>query len=273
MGLIAAWGIKESVTFAAALTVLEVLGLLAIVAAGFRANPQLLTEIPDVFPSLNDGAALSGVFSASLIAFFAFIGFDDVVNLVEETVNPARVMSWAIGITLGIVTVLYFLVSLVAIDALPLDELAGSSAPIGLLFERLTGWPPLAITLIAIFATMNGVVIQIIMASRVTYGLARGRSLPAVLGRVNRVTRTPLLATALITIVSVFLALFVPLDRLAEWTTQVILSVFVLVNLALFRIKLRREPAPAGIFTVPIAVPVLGAVSCIFLVVGSLIIF
>ncbi len=273
MGLIAAWGIKESVTFAAALTVLEVLGLLAIVAAGFRANPQLLTEIPDVFPSLNDGAALSGVFSASLIAFFAFIGFDDVVNLVEETVNPARVMSWAIGITLGIVTILYFLVSLVAIDALPLDELAGSSAPIGLLFERLTGWPPLAITLIAIFATMNGVVIQIIMASRVTYGLARGRSLPAVLGRVNRVTRTPLLATALITIVSVFLALFVPLDRLAEWTTQVILSVFVLVNLALFRIKLRREPAPAGIFTVPIAVPVLGAVSCIFLVVGSLIIF
>lgn len=273
MGLIAAWGIKESVTFAAALTVLEVLGLLAIVAAGFRANPQLLSEIPDAFPSLSDGAALSGIFSASLIAFFAFIGFDDVVNIVEETVNPARVMPWAIGITLCIVTVLYFLVSLVAIDALPLDELARSSAPVGLLFERLTGWPPLTITLVAIFATMNGVVIQIIMASRVTYGLARGQSLPAVLGRVNPVTRTPLLATALITVVSLFLALFVPLNQLAEWTTQVILSVFVLVNLALLRIKLRREPAPAGVFTVPVAVPALGAVSCFFLVVGSVLIF
>ncbi len=273
MGLMAAWGIRESVTFAAALTVLEILGLLAIIAAGFRANPQLLSELPKAFPPLSDGVALSGIFSASLIAFFAFIGFDDVVNIVEETVNPARIMPWAIGITLGIVTVLYFLVSLVAIDALPLDELAGSSAPIGLLFERLTGWPPLAITLVAIFATMNGVVIQIVMASRVTYGLARGKSLPPALGRVNPVTRTPLLATALITVVSLFLALFVPLGQLAEWTTQVILSVFVLVNLALLRIKLRREPAPEGIFTVPIAVPVLGAVSCFFLVLGSLLMF
>lgn len=273
MGLIAAWGIRESVTFAAALTVLEVLGLLAIIAAGFRSNPQLLSEIPDAFPPLGEGAALSGIFSASLIAFFAFIGFDDVVNIVEETVNPARIMPWAIGITLGAVTVLYFLVSLVAVDALPLEELAGSPAPIGLLFERLTGWPPLAIALIAIFATMNGVVIQVIMASRVTYGLARGRNLPAVLGRVHPVTRTPLLATGLITMVSLFLALFVPLGQLAEWTTQVILSMFVLVNLALLRIKLRHEPAPAGIFTVPVAVPALGAVSCLFLVVGSVLVF
>lgn len=273
MGLIAAWGIKESVTFAAILTVLEVLGLLAIIAAGFRSNPQLLSELPDVFPSLGDGAALSGIFSASLIAFFAFIGFDDVVNIVEETVDPARVMPWAIGITLCIVTVLYFLVSLVAIDALPLEELAASTAPIGLLFERLTGWPPLAITMIAIFATMNGVVIQIIMASRVTYGLARGRSLPEFLGRVNSVTRTPLLATAIITVTSLFLALFVPLDQLAEWTTQVILSVFVLVNLALLRLKLRHEPAPDGIFIVPVAIPALGAISCFFLVVGSVVMF
>lgn len=273
MGLLAAWGIKESVTFAAALTVLEILGLLAIVAAGFRANPQLLAEIPEAFPSLSDGAAISGIFSASLIAFFAFIGFDDVVNIVEETVDPARVMPWAIGITLCIVTVLYFLVSLVAIDALPLEELAGSSAPIGLLFERLTGWPPLVITLIAIFATMNGVVIQIIMASRVTYGLARGRNLPRILGRVNPVTRTPLLATAIITVTSLFLALFVPLDQLAEWTTQVILSVFVLVNLSLLRIKLRREPVPEGVFTVPLAVPALGAVTCFLLVVGSVVVF
>ena len=120
---------------------------------------------------------------------------------------------------------------------------------------------------------MNGVVIQIVMASRVIYGLARSRSLPLALGRVNAVTRTPLLATALITFVSLFLALFVPLDQLAEWTTQVILSIFVLVNLALVRIKLRREPSPAGIFTVPIAVPVLGAISCFLLVVGSLSIF
>lgn len=273
MGLIAAWGIKESVTFAAALTVLEVLGLVAIIAAGFHSNPLLLNEVPAAFPALGDGAALTGVLSASLIAFFAFIGFDDVVNLVEETVNPARTLPLAIVITLGMVTVLYFLVSLVAIDALPLQELAGSSAPITLLFERLTGWPPLAITLIAVFATMNGVVIQIIMASRVTYGLSRGGNLPAILGRVNPATRTPLTATAVITVLSLALALFIPLDRLAEWTTQVILSVFVLVNLALVRIKLRGDPAPQGVFTVPVAVPIAGLLSSLFLVIGSVLLF
>jgi amino acid transporter len=215
-------------------------------------------------------AALPGIFAASLIAFFAFIGFDDVVNLVEETLEPVRTMPWAIGITLVVVTLLYFFVALVAVNALPIEQLAGSSAPIGLLFEELTGWPPLSITLIAIFATMNGVVIEIIMASRVTYGMARGGHLPGVLGRVNPVTRTPLLATCLITGLSLILALFIPLGQLAEWTTQMILAVFVLVNLALTRIKLRGDPLPEGAFSVPLAVPVLGAFSCLFLVAAPL---
>ncbi|HBN31224.1 MAG TPA: amino acid permease, partial [Rhodobacteraceae bacterium] len=122
---------------------------------------------------MSDTVALQGVFAASLIAFFAFIGFDDVVNLVEETRNPTKTMPWAIAISLVLVTVIYFLVVFVAVQSVPIDQLAGSEAPIGLLFERLTGFSPLAITLVAIVATLNGVVIEIVMAARVVYGLGR----------------------------------------------------------------------------------------------------
>ena len=270
MGLLAAWGIKESITFAGVLTVLEVVGLLVIIVAGFYARPDMLASVPNSIPPVSDGAAMTAVLSATLIAFFAFIGFDDVVNIVEEARDPIKVMPWAIGITLVVVTVLYFLVSLVALNSLPIEELAGSRAPVGLLFERLTGFSPLLITLIAVFATLNGVVIQIIMASRVVYGMARRNKLPPVLGKVNKTTRTPLIATCIITTAVLVFALFVPLDELAEWTSQIILTVFFLVNAALVQVKLRGESAGDQVFEVPLFVPVIGAISCLFLLLAPI---
>lgn len=266
MGLLAAWGIKESITFAAVLTLMEVLGLVVIIYAGFINNPNLLARIPEVIPPFTDGVAISGVFAASLIAFFAFIGFDDMVNIVEETYNPKKTMPLAIGITLVVVVILYFFIALVAIDAVPVTELAATKAPVGLLFERLTGFPPLGITIIAIAATMNGVVIQIIMASRVIYGLGKKSYLPKLLAEVNSVTRTPVNATIAITLLILILALLIPLEQLAEWTSQIILSVFLLVNLSLVRVKWRGDPAPKGIVIVPIIIPILGALTCLMLI-------
>ena len=228
----------------------------------------MMMDLPASIPSPGNTAALVGVLSASLIAFFAFIGFDDVVNLVEETKNPRRTMPWAIIISLIAVTVIYFLVVYVAVRALPIPELAASEAPVGLLFERLTGISPLGITLIAIVATLNGVVIEIIMASRVVYGLGRKGRLPQWLSTVNPTTQTPLNATVVITGAMLAGALFVPLDDLVEWTSQIILFVFTLVNLALLFVKLRKDPAPEGIFTVPAVIPAIGAVTCLFLLVG-----
>lgn len=269
MGLVASWGIQESVTFASILTVVEILGLLAIVAAGFWRNPELLSTLPRSFPALSDSEALSLVLSASVIAFFAFVGFDDVVNIVEETINPRRIMPIAIGVTLVVVTILYMLVTLVAIDALPMDELAGSKAPVGLLYERLTGLSPLGITLIALFATMNGVVIQIIMASRVLYGMARKGQLPSGLGKINPRTRTPLRATFGLLFLILILVLFVPLAELATVTSQINLSVFCTINIALAYLKLQKVDAPAGVFHVPMIVPVLGAITCLGLLLAS----
>jgi amino acid transporter len=268
MGGIAAWGVKESVIFAAVFTVLEILGLLVIIAAGFWTQPDLLMRLPEVVPPIGDTAALAAIFTTSLIAFFAFIGFDDVVNLVEETKNPARTMPLAIFIVLVVATALYFMVTAVAVLTVPLEDLGASQAPIGLLFERLTGSSPLMITLIAIVATLNGIVIQIVMAARVLYGLGKKGSIPAFFARIHPKTHTPMLSTVLVTVVILALALFFPIGKLAETTTQFILVVFTLVNLSLVVLKIRKVPAPEGAYTVGIWVPIGGVIACLLLLIG-----
>ena len=268
MGLIAIWGVKESVVFAGIFTIIEVLGLLVIVAAGFWQSPDLLARLPEVIPPVTDSAALIAVFTTSLVAFFAFIGFDDVVNLVEETKNPVRTMPLAIMITLVVATILYFLVAMVAVLAVPLDALAQSTAPISLMFETLTGVSPFVISLIAIVATLNGVIIQIVMASRVLYGMGKKGSLPNWFARVNNRTHTPVLSTVIITIVSGILALFFPIGKLAELTTSLILVAFTLVNISLIILKLQKSLPPEGVYTVRIWVPICGTISCVALLVG-----
>ncbi|MBW4706822.1 APC family permease [Roseobacter sp. YSTF-M11] len=270
MATIAAWGIRESVAIAGAMTLVEVAGLLIIIALGLVHDPGSIGALPrSLAPPPGDWPALSGVLAASMIAFFAFIGFDDIVNLVEEARNPRKMMPWAIAITLLVVTVLYVMVSFVATQNVSVDEMAGTSAPISLLFERLTGLPPLAITLIAIIATMNGVVIILIMAARVTYGMARAGRLPAWIGAVSPRTQTPVRATVLIATLVLGLAIFTPLDTLAETSSEVLLTVFAVINLALVWFKLKGVPAPEGAFTVHIAFPIAGALFCLALVVGA----
>jgi len=268
MGGIAAWGVKQSVVFAAIFTVLEVLGLLVIIGSGFWNQPDILTRLPEIAPAWGDTVAYTAIFTTSLIAFFAFIGFDDIANLVEETKHPARTLPLAIYLTLAITTVLYALVSIVAVLSVPLEDLGASSAPMRLLFERLTASSPLTITLIAIIATLNGIVLQIIMAARVLYGMANAGSIPAIFGRVHPKTGTPLLSTALITFTIIALATLFPIGTLAAFTSQMILIVFTLTNLALISLKLRRVPAPEGIYTVGIWQPILGALGCVTLLIG-----
>ena len=269
-GLVAAWGIVESVKFAAVFTLIEVAGLVVVVIAGMWHQPELIVALPSVFPAPDDLPALTAIATTSLLAFFAFIGFDGMVNIVEETENPARNMPLGIFITLVIATLLYFAVAAVAVLTLPLEELGNSTAPISLLFERLTGVSPLAITLVAIGATLNGIVIQTILASRIIYGMAKVGRLPKGLAALSPRTRTPLIATVLVTLCTLIFALFFPISILAERTTQVVLAVFVLINLSLLRIKWRGDPAPHGVFITPSFVPMIGFVTCIAMLFGPL---
>ncbi|UUX51070.1 amino acid permease [Nisaea acidiphila] len=264
LGAIAAWGITESVLVAGLFTIVEIGALLAVIVAGLWTDPGIVTEIPKVLPAPGDAAALTGILSATLLCFFAFIGFEDIVNLAEEVKQPDRTLPRAIFITLALAALLYFSVTAIAVLSVPLDELAASPAPMSLVFERVSGLSPWTITLIAIVATLNGVVVQIVMASRVLYGLARQGSIPAVLGRVNRVTQTPLLATSLVIAIILVLALAFPLEPLAEMTSRIVLTTFTLVNASLLRLHL-RDGALRRIW-----LPAAGCLTCLALLFGTL---
>jgi amino acid transporter len=255
----------ESVIFASIFTIIELGALLAIVAVGIASDPELVLDLPRVIPPLADLGAWAAISSAGLLAFFAFIGFEDIVNLAEEVKRPERTLPWAIFLTLGLGTLIYFLVTSVAVLTVPIDELAASSAPISLVFGHVTGASPVVITAIAIVATLNGVIIQMIMASRVLYGLGKQGSVPAIFAKIHTLTRTPLIATGAITVAVLTLALAFPLEGLAEWTARIVLVTFALVNMALLLLKRRGSTAPDGSFTVKIWVPVAGFLTCLAL--------
>ena len=263
MTAIAAIGIMESVGLAAALTALEIVGLLAVIIGGFHNQPDMLMRMPEVVEGAGNWAMWAGVLSAGVIAFFAFIGFEDIVNVAEEVIEPERTMPWAIGLTLVISTLLYVLVAYVAVMSVPIATLAASKAPLSLLFSEVTAFPALLIAGIASLATLNGVIVQEVMASRVLYGLSNLGHLPGWLAHVHDVTRTPLKATLLVGAIILVLAMAVPLEALAEWTSRVTLSVFALVNWALIRIKLAEPETPEGVFRVPMWVPVAGLAACL----------
>ena len=130
-GVIAAWGIVESIRFAAVLTLIEVMGLIVVVVAGLWQQPEVIQALPSVFPALTDTPALAAIAMTSLLAFFAFIGFDGMVNVVEETKNPARNMPLGIFITLTIATFLYFSVAAIAVLLLAGTTLTVTMSPCG----------------------------------------------------------------------------------------------------------------------------------------------
>lgn len=269
LGLIAIWGISESVKVAALLTGLEVLGLLIIIYIG----SSKLSTLPDVvseMPSLSDVAIWPGIFMGAFLAFYAFIGFEDMVNVAEEVSEPQKNMPRAIVFALIVSTVLYGLVSLVAVLNMTPSALAASDAPLADLYSEVTGEKPFLITFISMFAVVNGALIQIIMASRIFYGMARRRWIPTVFSRVNRRTHTPLIATVFVVIAVTLLALCFPLRELAESTSYLVLIIFFLVNLALLRIR-RRFVLPQNVRGYPVWVPVGGALGSFALLVAQIV--
>ena len=266
-GAVAAVGIVQSVMFAAILTIIELGGLVAIVGGGLFGEPALLSKMGDVIQIGLDGAAWSGVLAAGLFAFFAFIGFEDMVNVAEEVEEPQRTMPRAIFLTLALTGAIYFLVAAVSVLSVPPEVLAASEAPLGLVFGQVTNLSPLTISVIAILATLNGMIIQMIMASRVIYGLADRGRLPGWLGRISPLTRTPLVATAVVSLITLAFAVLLPLEGLAQITSRITLLVFALVCGALIAIKLREEHAPEGLFTVPVWVPAVGIIANLMLLI------
>lgn len=260
LGLLAAWGIAESVSLAAAFTLIEAAGLVFVIWSGREGLASLPARWHEILPPAEAGAWL-GVLSGAVVAFYAFIGFEDMVNVAEEVKDASRTLPLAILATLGLTTLVYLLLGLVAVLVVPPPELADSEAPLALIVQRSGGGDGAWISVVAILAVLNGALIQVIMASRVLYGLSNRGWLPPVLARVHPKRRTPLLATALVTAIALVFALGLPLETLARTTSLLTLVIFALINLALWRIK-ARDPNPEGAMLFPRWLSLFGFLAC-----------
>jgi amino acid transporter len=250
---VAVLGVLESLALAAVLTAVEVLGLVMVVIAGAGAPPS-----PDFV--LPQAVAWSGVTAGAVLAFFAFIGFEDMVNMAEEVRDPERTLPRAILAALAITAALYGLVSWAAVRAVPLADLGESERPLALVWQAAHGGSARVLSLIAVAAALNGVLAQIVMAARVLFGL--GRRHPSLAGFHHAHPRlgTPVRATLLVGVAVIAGALTLPVAWLAGITATLLLAVFALVNASLVAVKRRAPEAP---FRVPLAVPVLGLVAAL----------
>ena len=250
---LAIWGISQSVTAAAVMTVAEIIGLLLIIFVGAEDMPQLLSRYELLSSASDADSAITmssfsmlGVMSGAFLAFYAYIGFEDMVKVAEEVKQPQKNMPRAILLCVVLSTLLYSIVALVAISVLPPTELASSDAPLAAVYVKATGDAPVIISIIGIFAVINGSLVQIIMASRILYGMARQDWMPDVLGIIHPLTRTPINSTLLSSALILLFAMLLSMVSLAEITSYLVLIVFTLVNLSLVRIK-RLEPAAQGV--------------------------
>ena len=266
--VLAAIGIEQSALVAGLITVLEVGGLLLVCALALAADPGAHVNST---PPLEASVIAKGVIAGAALSFFAFIGFEDMVNVAEELKAPEKTLPRAILLTLAISGALYLLVSFVAVRAIAPAELAASSAPLVLVAERSGALGGRIIGAIAVIAALNGVLVQIIKGARVIYGLARRGHVPAQLGAVHALTRTPIRATVLFSLVVGALAVSFPLAHLAATATQILLTIFLVMNVALIAIK-RRGGKARPAFEVPLAVPVTGALTALALLLASFII-
>jgi APA family basic amino acid/polyamine antiporter len=251
---IAIWGISQSMIVTALLTLLETFGLSMVIYVGYEHIPWDHTTLQTFIPPL-EISILNSIILGAFLAFYAFIGFEDMVNVAEEVKDPNKTMHKAIITTLIIATIFYIAIALVSISVVPVNELADSSAPLAKVYMTATQGDATLLSTIAMFAVVNGALIQIIMVSRIFYGMSRQGWLPKFLGVVSPKTTTPVNATALAGFLVFALAISFPILTLAQSTSLLIFIIFTLVNVSLIRIK-RKIPHPSDVSTYPMWVPV-----------------
>ncbi|WP_250290801.1 APC family permease [Streptomyces atroolivaceus] len=260
-------GVAESVKANVVLTLVELSGLLVILSIGAYAvltgdgEPSRLTDLETGGTGY---ALITGVLGATALGFFAFVGFEDSVNMAEETQNPARTFPRAIFVGVAVTGTIYVLVALVSSLLVDSRTLEGSSGPL-LEVVKAGGldFPPKLFALIALFAVTNSALINIMMASRLCYGMANERILPPTMGRVLAKRRTPWVGIVFVTVLAIGLVSTGEIEGLGDTTSFLLLCVFAVVNVAV--LVLRKDPVDHPHFRTPTVLPVLGAITSLIL--------
>lgn len=261
VGLLNARGITESLRANLAMTVVEVSGLVLIVAlAGLvlsrgDGTPSRVLEFTDATtPTL-------AVLGAALLAFYSFVGFETSANIAEEVEDVRRVYPRALLGAVTVAGVVYVLVGLAVSTVVPADTLAQSTGPLLEVVDAAdAGIPPWVFSLVALVAVANGALLTMIMASRLTFGMARDGLLPGALAKVLPGRRTPWAAIVATTVVAMVLCSTGSVAALAETVVLLLLFVFISTNVAV--LVLRSDRADSGHFRTPTALPVLALITC-----------
>ncbi|HTW15265.1 MAG TPA: APC family permease [Nocardioides sp.] len=271
-------GVGESVKFNVVLTLVEMTALAIVIGIGFYAVTGGDGDLGrvTVFESPDDKGLFMAVTIATAIAFFSMVGFEDSVNMVEETKDPLRIFPRMMLTGLGIAVIIYMLVAVTVVAVIPPGDIANPQNPeAGVLLDVVrVGAPDLPIDKIfpflTVFAVANTALINMLMASRLIYGMARQDVLPRTLGRVLPVRRSPWMAILFTTVLALALIVVVRTQSdstvvaaLSGTTSLLLLAVFTIVNVCC--LVLRREPTPERAFRAPTVVPIIGAVACAYL--------
>ena len=259
-------GISESVKLNMGLTVIEVTGLAIIVLIGVVALFTGAGEPSRNFEFPADSSVPIAILGGAALSFYALIGFEDAVNVAEETEDPARTFPPALFGGILVAGVIYLLVTFTASMIVPAADLEASDGALLEVVERgPLGIPLQLFALIALLAVANGALINLIMASRLLYGMARQGILPAPFASVHRTRQTPWVAIVFTTALAMMLATVGDLSTLAGTTTTLLLFIFIAVNVAV--LVLRRDHVDRRHFVAPSFIPILGVAIILVLLV------
>ena len=258
-------GIRKSMWVNVLCTLVEASGLILVVAVGLSYWGSVdLLEMP---PAAVDQGEWLILMQGAVLTFFAFIGFEDTLNVAEECRDPQRTIPLGLILAMSMAAVLYIAIAVTAVSVVPWSELAAAPGPITEVVRRAAPLiPPIVFTGITLFAVANTALVNYVTASRLIYGMAHQGLLPLRFGDVHAERRTPHFAILALFLVAMPLALFGTIAELAAATVLLLLLVFAVVNAALFVLK-RRTGEKHGYFEIPLAVPALGALVCLVLVV------
>jgi amino acid transporter len=267
LGLINFRGVSESVKTNVVLTCIEITGLLIIIVVGVWAvlngngDASRLVE----FDTENQ-TMLVAISSATSLAFFAMVGFEDSVNMAEECKDPIRIFPKAMLWGMVIAATIYIMVSVTSSLLVPAADLAGakSGALLKVLDVGAPGFPREIFSAIGLFAVINSALINMLMASRLLYGMANQRIIPKQLGTVHPFRRSPWVAIVFTSLIAIGLVSWVDIGVLGGTTALLLLAVFAIVNVAV--LVLRKEKAAHKHFRAPTIIPVLATIFCIYLV-------
>ncbi len=232
MSIINYWGIKTSARINLVFTAIEIAGLLFIIAVGVGTwNTVGVTEF-------NHG--MSGVLGATFLLFFAYTGFEALVNIAEEMEAPSKTIPRAIGLSIVVSTIVYILVGFSVLGLVDWNVLGNSQAPLATVAEA--GWGRdafVTLSAIALFATANTVLILLISTSRIVYGISKAEynSFPPVFARIHPSRKTPYIAVLAVALVTIPFALVGDLGAVAELANLALLAVFVVVNCSLLKLR------------------------------------